>query len=531
MIDEAEISETESAEKPPPSMTHSTMSGMFWLLSGSGVQAIIRIAVLVVIARLLVPADFGLVAGALVLIDFVEVFSDLGIGLVIVQRRELEERHIRTGFTVSAILGLLFGVGIWIGAPFASHLLRMDGLTTILRVMALVFPIDSLSLVASALLQRDLQFRTLARISVAAYVIGYGVVGVSLAFAGFGVWALVYAYVAQTLFVSITLLVVRPHSKRLSFEAQTLKEMTYMGAGFSAAQICNYVALKGDNAVVGRWLGAGALGVYTRAYGLMTMSVTIFGTAFDRVMFAALAKLQLQKSRTAVAFRRSTALMTLLILPLSAVMFVLTPELIHFLLGPKWVEVILPFQILAAGMLFRTGYKVSASVARATGAAYHSAWRQAVYAVMVISGALIGQFWGVPGVATGVLVALLIFFVLMAQLSVRLTEISWRSYLAAYLPAISLTVVVGAEVWLVATVLRGMNASHLIVLLASLGSVAATVVILLRISPKLILGEDGLWLLCRLTERVPARFMLVARLKKNLERALVSPSGSGFDGS
>ena len=79
-----------TAEPRAPSMTHRTMSGMFWLLSGSGVQAVLRVAVIVVMARLLGPADFGLVAGALVLIDFVEVFSDLGIGLVIVQRDKLE---------------------------------------------------------------------------------------------------------------------------------------------------------------------------------------------------------------------------------------------------------------------------------------------------------------------------------------------------------------------------------------------------------------------------------------------------------
>src|ERR1041385_6438446 len=188
MLDELEITSVDD-QSEPASMTHKTLSGIFWLLSGAGVQAVLRVAVMVVIARLLLPADFGLVAGALVLIDFVEVFSDLGIGLVIVQRHELEERHIRTGFTVSALLGLTLGAAIWIAAPWAAPLLRMEGLTTILRVMALVFPIDSLALVPAALLQRNLQFRTLARISVAGYIVGYGLVGVTMAVAGFGVWA------------------------------------------------------------------------------------------------------------------------------------------------------------------------------------------------------------------------------------------------------------------------------------------------------------------------------------------------------
>lgn len=506
----------------PPSMTHRTLAGMFWLLSGSGVQALLRIAVIVVMARLLTPADFGLVAGALVFIDFVEVFSDMGLGLVIVQRHELTDAHVRTGFTVSALLGLLFAVGIWLAAPSIAALFRMEGMTTILRAMAVVFPIDSLSLVASALLQRDLKFRTLAGVSVTAYVIGYGVVGVTLALMGFGVWSLVGAYLAQTLIVSLTLLWVRPHAKRPLFDRAVLKEMTYMGAGFSAAQVCNYVALKGDNAIVGRWLGAGALGLYTRAYGLMTMSVTIFGTAFDRVLFASLSKIQRERERMAVAFRRGVALIALLILPTSAAAFVLAPELIHILLGPKWMEVVIPFQILAVGMLFRTSYKVSASVARATGAVYRTAWRQAVYALTVVVGALTGQSWGVPGVALGVLAALAVFFLLMAQLSVRLTSITWRDYWAAHLPAAFLTVMVAVETWAVASTLRGVGALPVVVFLVSISVALITFLVLVRLSPRLVLGEDGVWALCLIAERVPARFMLVARWRKNLERASIN---------
>jgi len=506
----------------PPSMTHRTVSGMFWLLSGSGVQAILRIAVIVVMARLLTPADFGLVAGALVFIDFVEVFSDMGLGLVIVQCPDLKEKHVRTGFTLSALLGLLFAAGIWLAAPGISALFRMEGMTTILRVMSLVFPIDSLSLVASALLQRDLKFRTLAGISVAAYVIGYGIVGVTFALLGFGVWALVSAYLAQTLIVSLALLIIRPHPKRPLFDRAVLKEMTYMGAGFSAAQVCNYVALKGDNAIVGRWLGAGALGIYTRAYGLMTMSVTIFGSAFDRVLFASLSKIQRERERLTLAFRRGVALIALLILPTSAVAFILAPELIHILLGPKWVEVVAPFQILAVGMLFRTSYKVSASVSRATGAVYHAAWRQAVYALTVVVGALVGQFWGVPGVALGVLFALAIFFLLMAQLSIKLTSITWRDYFAAHLPAALLTIMIGSESWAVSSALRGIGALPVVVLLATASVSLITFIILLRLSPKLVLGEDGMWALCRIAERVPARFLMIARWKKSLERALIS---------
>src|SRR3954469_18420504 len=173
-------------------------------------------------------------------------------------------------------------------------------------------------------------------------------------------------------------------------------------------------------------------------------------------------------------------------------------------------------------MLFRTSYKVSASVARATGAVYRSAWRQGVYALLVLAGAWAGQFWGVAGVSLGVLVALAVFFVLMAQLSVRLTAITWREYLAAHAPAASLTLLVGLEVWAVATLLRRFDAPAFAVLAASVGVCLITFAALLKLKPKLVLGEDGLWALCRIVERLPKRFRPFARWRENLERALTS---------
>jgi hypothetical protein len=121
-----------------------------------------------------------------------------------------------------------------------------------------------------------------------------------------------------------------------------------------------------------------------------------------------------------------------------------------------------------------------------------------------------------------VLFALAVFFLLMAQLSVRLTSITWRDYAAAHAPAAMLALLAGVEVWATAAALRRFDAPAFAVLAASLGVAGLTFAALLKARPRLALGEDGLWALCRIVERAPARFRPLARWRENLERALTS---------
>src|SRR5439155_1126465 len=203
-------------------------------------------------------------------------------------------------------------------------------------------------------------------------------VGVVLALLGAGVLALVTAQMAQTALYTIILVVTRPPALRLLPDRAALGELMYYGGGFTVSKIANYFALQVDNLVVGRWLGAAALGFYGRAYELMAGPPHLLGDAVDRVLFPAMASIQTDTRRLAEAYRRGVALMGLIMLPASLVLFIVAPELILAMLGPRWTAVVTPFQILALGMFLRTSYRISDVTARATAAVYHRAWRQLV---------------------------------------------------------------------------------------------------------------------------------------------------------
>ena len=463
------------------------------MLSGAGIQAVARILVLIVLARLLEPREFGLVGAAMVVINLALMFAELGLRPALVQRAILAPRHLHTAFTTSIILGGFFGLLLILAAPVIASFFRLEQLQPIIKVIALIFPIYSLTFVAEAMLERELQFRLLAMVNIISYLVGFGMVGISLAFLGFGVWALVVARLASGATVATALLLVQPHPKRPRWDWQSFKELMAFGGGFTLGRIFNNVARQGDNLVVGRFLGSEALGLYGRAYQLLVFPTALFGNVLDKVLFPSMAKIQNDPKRLELVFRRGVTLLALLFAPISVVLLVLPPELILVLLGPKWLEVTLPFQILAIGMLFRASYKMSDSLARATGAVYRGSWRQAAYAFFVLTGAWVGQHWGIAGVGGGVVLALALHFLLMADLSLRLTSLTWKGFFAAHVPALIIGLFTLVEVSLIAAALRSFAMPAPVVVVVSICSVGLVQLTLIRTFPGLLLGADGRW--------------------------------------
>ena len=216
-----------------------------------------------------------------------------------------------------------------------------------------------------------------------------------------------------------------------------------------------------------------------------------------------MARVQRDLPRLRMAYRHGIALVAVVVLPLTVALFLLAPEFVHVVLGPRWGDVVLPFQILAAGMVLHTTSKLGDSLVRATGAVYRRAWRQAVFAVLVIVGSLIGQRWGIAGVAGGAMFALSINFVLMAQLSVSMAEMPWRDFWGAHLPALLVAAASAPITWAMATALRHQGLPPLVVLSGAGGLALAVALVLIWRFPRLFLGRDVRWMLDALRGMVP----------------------------
>jgi O-antigen/teichoic acid export membrane protein len=503
----------DQAKATSPSLTHRAVSGMMWVAWGSGAMAALKIGVLVVLTRLLSPADFGLVAAGLVVIDFSLNFSQLGLGPALVQRAKLEPRHLSTAFFASSALGLLVGTIIFLSAPLLAEFFRMRDLVPVVRILALSFPVTGTAIVSDSLLSRELRFRVIANRDVFAYATGYGVVGITLAALGWGVWALVAAQLTQTTVRTAILLRVAPPRLSVRPTWGSFVELMDYGLGQSVARVGVILANQADNLVVGRWLGAAALGLYSRAYQLMSVPTALVGDMLDKVLFPTMSQVQHDLRRLATAYLRGMGLLALVTMPAGVVAAVLAPELVAVAFGPRWQALVPPFQVLALGMMFRTGGRMSDSLSRATGRVYRRAWRQAAYAALVFLGALVGRHWGVTGVAVGVVAALLANYLMMAHLSLTVVGVSWVRFGQAQLPAVRVTLAVAVVTLGAAAGARQLQLPALAALLVGLAAAGGTALMAARLAPRLALGEDGI----RMKETL--RAFLEARLRTTGRRA------------
>lgn len=462
---------------------------------GKVAHALLHVAVLAILARLLTPAEFGVVSAALIVIGLSAIVSQVGLGPALVQRHELERRHIDTAFIASVVLGIVLGAALWVGAPLAALFFRIDEVGPVLRGLAWLFPIQGLATVALSLMRREFRFRWLANLEVLSYGVGYGGVGITTALLGWGVWALVAGNLAQSAVKTVMLLKDQPPRITAKPEWSAFKDLMYFGGGFTVAKIANQVAQQGDYLIVGRFLGPAALGYYGRAYNLMSAPASGFGKILDSVLFPTMARVQSEPQRLAAAYRRGIALIALIVVPSSAALILLAPEVIHVVLGARWTAVVAPFQILAVGMLFRTSSKLADALTRATGAVYRRAWRQILYAVLVVGGAIIGQRWGIAGVAWFVLLALTVNFAQMAHLSLGEASMTWSSFCKAQLPAFLVAAVSSPLVWLLTTAFRRWGVFPVATLAAGIAVMVLCALLLMYVSPRLFMGDDGRWMI------------------------------------
>lgn len=494
-------------------LSERTINGMQWMMSGNGIQTLLRAGLMVVLARLITPEEFGVVAAALVVVSFSNIISQLGVGQAMVQRPVLTERHVRTGFVFSLATGALFFAVVWLGADAIAALFAMPALVPVLRVLSFSFLLMGPSTTAQMLLQRELRFRRLAYIETMSFLIGYAVVAVVLAWLGMGAMALAIAHLVRVVLRGVAFIVAQPHPIRPLFDPKAARELFTFGTGFTLGKFFNFIALQGDYFVVGRMMGSAALGIYSRAYELMVMPATLFGRVIDTVLFPVMSKVQEEPARLGNGFRRGLSFVALVTMPTGLVMTMLAPELVLVLLGDAWLDAVVPLRVLAIGTFCRTSYKVSESVMRATGAVYARAAVQVIYALFVVLGAYLGRPWGLGGVSVGVLGAIVVNFVLMTALAAREAHVGLGDLWRVHAPVLVLSCLVALPAALTASLLRGLELPSLVTLLAALAAAALAAAGLLKLYPDRLLGPNGRWVMGSLSG-------MLARLTRSRRPAL-----------
>ncbi|MEM6327395.1 MAG: lipopolysaccharide biosynthesis protein, partial [Bacteroidota bacterium] len=475
-----------------PSLRGRALSGVLWMSADRVLLFTVMAVVTAVLARLLPPEDFGVVGAALVVVEIALQLVGAAVTPALVQRAEVSRGVLATAFWLSVSLSATLYVIVWWGTPWVAAFFDMPALLTVLPVLALLFLFDGLSAVAQARQQRALAFREVVVIRAAADVMGLGVVSIGMALAGYGVWALVGGRLAQSVLRAVGFLARFPHPVR-GADTRHLGEIVRFGGGTTLQGLLNSLARQGDAAIVGRMLGANALGLYNRAYRMMALPAGFLAESFNGVLFPVMSQAQDRPESLRNALYRTTGLLALVLFPLAATVGVLAPEVVLVVLGPNWGGAVAPLQVLAAGMFFRAGYKASMTILKARGRVYLAAGLQGVYAVVVVVGALVGAQYGLVGVSAGAVTAVVVFFAIGAVAALHETGGRVSEFVRALLPGASVGAVCGGLAALAAIPLREAALSSGAVLFAGGAASGAVWLLALSVAPSL-LGQHGRWL-------------------------------------
>jgi PST family polysaccharide transporter len=389
----------------------SILEASLWLLTSSAAQSLLKVGVTAILARLLTPEDFGIIAAVMAVVNLANMLNGAGTGSYLVQSPSVTQEHFNTIFTYSLIAGIATAIVITILRSWISNFFSMPLLDAITPVVCFIFLFQALYRVAYSYLQRNLLFKRLAGLEILSYLISYGLLGISLAFFGYGVWSLVWSAVAQSAIYALLLNRQLPIKLRLGLNLSVLPEALRTGGGYTAINFLSYAARNIDYWVVGKMMGATSLGYYSRAFNLMTAPHSIFGSALSKILFAKFARMQGDDDSMIKTLKRTVAVIFFLGVPLSTFCIVAAHSIVLLLLGAQWTLVVTPFQILSVAMIAKVGIGLILNYLLGAGLLRNSVWFYFWYSVFVFLGTWLGAATGnLNLVSMGVAFGLLLSF-------------------------------------------------------------------------------------------------------------------------
>ena len=416
------------------SATKKGIIGMLWNFSGAIAQILMQLVVIGILARLLTPEEFGIVAVMMILVTFSELFSQMGISTALIQLPNITEEHIAQGYSLSFLLSLLIGILFYFLAPLIGAFFELRSVDNAIQFFAIFFPLRSISSVSGALLTRKFQFSLLVKCGVISYIFGLGATSIILAFLGFGFWSLILGQFVSLLITLLILIYYKRPTFSFRFNKPVVSELLFFGSGHTLGAIFNYFAENADNIVVGKFLGTILLGIYSKAFQLLAIPAKFFGSIFDKVLFPILSQKQDQREKLSDFYLFSSSICFGLLIPIAVLIFINAELIVNTLLGSQWEEVILPLQILILGLSYRFGTKINKSYLKSMGLVYRGAYYQFIFAILMFVCCMLGSYWfGLNGVAFGVLIATIVNYIQVSYRLYKELEFSKRSFINLHL--------------------------------------------------------------------------------------------------
>jgi PST family polysaccharide transporter len=421
------------------------LKGVVWAAVERWGAQIVGLIILLLLARRLEPTAFGMVAMAAVFIALIEAVVDYGLAEAVIQRKDLEPEHLDSAFWLNAGIGVGMCIVCIAAAGPVAAVMKEPALKPVIQWLSLTFVFGGLRAVQDALLRRSLEFRTLALRTLVGHTAG-GVVAVTMASRGYGVWSLVGLELTRRGVATAVLWLATTWRPRMRFSKAHVRELIPFSANVIAIRLLNFVNTRSDDMLIGIFLGPVALGYYTVAYQLIRQVERFITGVTSQVAFPAFSRLQHDPEKLRQAFYTATRYTSFLALPIFLGFAALAPEIVGVVFGDKWVNSIPVMQILAFIGLLHVMYYFNGNVIMAMG---KPSWRLGLNVLNAVSNVIAFAFavrYGIVAVAIAYTVRGYLLSPLPIMAVRRLIHLDYRRYFSnlvpAFVAAVAMTLVV-----------------------------------------------------------------------------------------
>lgn len=338
----AEIKPIETAKE----IGHKALKGSKWVLISTILSKSFQFLTTIILARLLLPADFGIIAISQIIIGIVSLFQDMGMTQALIQKKENIEESADTVFLFNIFWSLILYIALFIAAPYISSFFKNDEAVSVLRVLCLSFLFQPFNIISNSFMKRGFYFRSLLNITLLPIIFS-GILSIILAYFGFGVWALVFGILTGNLLNTILGWLSISWRPAFKFNMGITKDMLNFGGAISMQNVIMWFENTFDDILVGRRLGTSLLGVYRLGFNIAVLPATQIAGSITDVVYSTFTKLQDDKKELKRFFLYIIKYVSLITFPIGVVIFSTAKIFIPVLLGNNWIHAVPVIQLVS----------------------------------------------------------------------------------------------------------------------------------------------------------------------------------------
>lgn len=452
------------------SLSEKSLSGILWVfadkLGGSSINFIITI----VLARLLSPEDFGLVAMVMIFFEMSSVFVESGFSTALIREKEISEADKSTTFLFNMATSVVLYVALFFSAPLIASFFDQPALLWIVRIMGLNLIIDALSIVQGSTLTQQIDFKTQTKARFGAVVIS-GIAGVALALQGMGVWALVVRILVMAIMQTFFLWRFNPWKPSLVFSRESFRRLFGFGSKILSAALLDKFFSHIYKVVIGKFFAAASLGFYTQAANFSNMVINTLFRTVQSVTYPVLSKLQDDRPRLKEGYRKILVLSSFIIFPAMTLLGVLAKPALLALVGEKWLPSVPFLQLLCLAGATYHFTTVNLNMLLVLGRSDLSLKLEVVKKMVIALAIFIGLPFGIFGLVIGEVIATYINMTINAYYSKKFLQYSFPEQVLDVMPTLSISLMMGVMVFFISSLTYD-NAWVQLLLGGLLGSVA-----------------------------------------------------------